>query len=351
MSGPPGTAAPSPGAPPAPSAPVHAVRVPTIEELDAEVAYWLRPGQGRRRFWIRVAGNPSLMVGAGFLIAYIAFAFYALIHFGPSLTTPPISIQWANSYPPPGPSRAHPFGVMNGLGVDVFTEVLRSFPTDLGLVFLALGTAGGIGVLLGAYAGVRGGSVDFVVNFLADAEAGLPPFFFVLVLYLGVLLYIPPNDRLLSFALLFGAVLWPYYARPVRAIARQVAGEPFVESARAAGATRAHILTKHVLPNSLFPALAQVPVDIYSIFFVMTVFPYLACASAGYNLLSPLPNPVYPEWGSLLAQGTCYGFSIIQPLQSWWMWAFPALAILGLGFGLTFACDGVDRWLSTRRRA
>ena len=325
---------------------------PTIEELDAEVERWLRPGHGLRWFLRRFAGNPALVSGLAVLATYVAIALAAVLYYGPTLTSPPFRADWAETLPPPGPSGAHPFGIMSGLGVDGFGEVVRAFPIDLGLVLVALGTAGTVGVLLGAYAAVRGGGTEFWVSFTADVEAGMPPFFFVIVLYLGVELLIPPNVRLFAFPLLFGAVLWPYYARPVRAVAKQVVSEPYVESARAAGATRLHVLFRHVIPNALYPALAQVPVDLYSIFFVLTIFPYLTCSSAGlYNLLSPLPNPFFPEWGSLLAQGTCYGFSIVTPPGSWWMYTFPALAIIGLGFGVTFTCDGIDRWLSTRRRA
>ena len=328
------------------------IATPTIEELDAEVERWVRPGQGARLFLRRFLGNPALITGVGVLGAYVAVAIAAVVYYGPNLTTPPFRADWAENLPPPGPTWAHPFGIMSGLGVDGFGEVVRAFPIDLGIVFLALGSAASVGVILGAYAAVRGGGADFLVSFTADVEAGMPPFFFVIVLYLGVELLLPPATRLYVFPLLFGAVLWPYYARPVRAVAKQVVTEPYIESARAAGATRGHVLFRHVLPNALYPALAQVPVDLYSIFFVFTIFPYLSCSSAGlYNLLSPLPNPFFPEWGSLLAQGTCYGFSVFTPPGYWWMYAFPAAAIIGLGFGLTFACDGIDRWLSTRRRA
>ncbi|MCI4320837.1 MAG: ABC transporter permease subunit [Thermoplasmata archaeon] len=334
------------------SAGSHAVATPTIEELDAEVERWVRPGQGWRLFLRRFLGNPALITGVGVLGAYVAIAIAAVVYYGPTLTTPPFRVDWAETIPPPGPSWAHPFGIMSGIGVDGFGEVARAFPIDLGLVFLALGSAGSVGVLLGAYAAVRGGAADFWVSFAADVEAGMPPFFFVIVLYLGLELTIPPAWRLYAFPLLFGAVLWPYYARPVRAVAKQVVTEPYVESARAAGATRAHVLFRHVLPNALYPALAQVPVDVYSIFFVFTIFPFLNCSSGGlYNLITPFPNLFFPEWGSLLAQGTCYGFSIFAPPGYWWMYFFPAAAIIGLGFGLTFTCDGIDRWLSTRRRA
>lgn len=324
---------------------------PTIEELDAEVERWVGSGQELRWFVRRIVGNPTLVAGAAILVFYVAAAVAALAYYGSDLTNPPVRVSWAENFPPPGPQAAHPFGVMNGLGVDVFGELTRAVPVDLAMVAVALGSAVFVGVLLGAYAGVRGGPVDFWVTFAADVEAGMPPFFFVVVLYAGVQLFIPPGVRLETFPLFFGAVLWPYYARPVRAVAKQLVGEPFVESSRAAGATRGHLLRRHILPNALFPALAQVPVDLYNIFFVLTIFPYLACSSGGiFGLLSPLPNPFFPEWGSLLAQGTCYGFSLAAPPGYWWTYAFPAATIILFGLGVTLLCDGVERWLSTRRR-
>jgi peptide/nickel transport system permease protein len=329
-------------------APAHS---PTIEELDAEIEPWVRPGQELRWLVHRFAGNPTLVAGIAILLFYLGVAIAALAYFGSGLTTPPIRADWAEQFPPPGPQAAHPFGVMSGLGVDVFGELVRAVPVDLAMVAVALGSAVTVGVLLGAYAGVRGGPVEFWVTFAADIAAGLPPFFFVIVLYAGVVLFIPPGIRLEAFPLFFGAVLWPYYARPVRVVAKQVNGEPFVESARAAGATRGHLLARHVIPNSLSPALAQVPVDLYNIFFVLTVFPYLACSSGGiFGLVSPLPTPFFPEWGSLLAQGTCFGFSLVSPPGFWWMYAFPAAAIIGFGFGVTLLCDGIERWMSSRRR-
>jgi peptide/nickel transport system permease protein len=325
---------------------------PTLDELDAEVERWLRPGQELRWFARRLTGNPTLLTGFAILGFYLAAALAALAYYGSSLTTPPSRVAWAEAFPPPGPQLAHPFGVMNGLGVDVFGEVARAVPVDLAIVAVALGSAMTVGVLLGAYAGIRGGAVDFLVTFAADVEAGMPPFFFVIVLYSGVELFVPPTIRLEVFPLFFGAVLWPYYARPVRVVSKQLIGEPFVESARAAGATRRHLLLRHVIPNALYPALAQVPVDLYNIFFVLTIFPYLGCSAGGiFGLLSPLPNPFFPEWGSLLAQGTCYGFSIAAPPGFWWAYLFPAAAIILFGLGVTLACDGVERLLSTRRRA
>jgi peptide/nickel transport system permease protein len=149
-------------------------------------------------------------------------------------------------------------------------------------------------------------------------------------------------------------VLWPYYARPVRARAERVAREPYVEASRAAGASSTRLLTRHVLPNSLYPVFAQIPIDVYNIFFVLTVFPYLGCislrtgGSAGYAWLTPLPTIPFPEWGTILAVGACYGWQPIWNLNFWWMYAFPAAAIVLFGIAMALTCDGMEQLLHGR---
>jgi peptide/nickel transport system permease protein len=181
----------------------------------------------------------------------------------------------------------------------------------------------------------------------------VPPFFLVIVLFLGLQRIVPPDDGLLMFGTVFGLILWPFYARPVRAKAQQVAGESYVDAARAAGATPGRLLSRHVIPNSFFPALAQVPVDVYNIFFVLTVFPFIGCFGGGANQffepISALPAPTYPEWGNMLAQGACHGWSPLPELNFWWMYAFPALVVLVFGIAVALLCDGAERLLAAQR--
>jgi ABC-type dipeptide/oligopeptide/nickel transport system permease subunit len=137
-----------------------------------------------------------------------------------------------------------------------------------------------------------------------------------------------------------------------------VADEPYVEAARASGARPWRILRRHVLPNSVFPVLAQVPVDVYNIFFVLSAFPFFECfsglGSSRGGLVtvtqSPLPSPSFPEWGNLLANGACWGWSILPSLNQWWGYAFPAAAIFGFGLAVTLACDGLLRALAREAR-
>jgi peptide/nickel transport system permease protein len=163
------------------------------------------------------------------------------------------------------------------------------------------------------------------------------------------------------FVLLFGFVLWPTIARTTREKARMVAREPYLESARASGAGRPYLYFRHILPNSISPLLAQLPIDVAPIFFVLVIFPWFwDCSgpggSKGYYYLvaslppySPLPSVAFPEWGNILAVGTCEGLPISTVgTNYWWMLFFPLLAILALGIGISLVCDGIDRRMSSR---
>lgn len=319
---------------------------PTSEEL-------ARKYQGSTaRFGVtvdRLRGNYQLFVGAGILLGFLVVGIAAVLYWGGSLTVLTIDPNLANNAPS-SPSWTYPFGTMNRIGIQILPAELKATPVDLLLIGGTILGALSLGLMAGAYAGYERGRVDSVVTGVSDLLVGVPPFFLVMVLFLGVQPFFRPNGYLPAFVLLFALVLWPYYARPVRARAAQVAAEPYVESARVAGATDGRILVRHVLPNSLSPVLAQIPVDLYSFFFVLTTFPFLGCFSSAtgmgfFNDLTPLPGFLYPEWGFLLGEGVCIGWSPLASLDYWWMYAFPAAVIVLFGVGVTLACDGVGRYL------
>lgn len=327
-----------PSAPPGPA-----------EEVEAEFAPYDAWGRYHRLF-ARLRPNGSLWAGLLLLAGFGVLALWAIVRFGAGLGTLVPSPGWSLLYaPPPGPSWAHWFGVDSWLGVDVFGALLQATPFDLGLVGGILVGAALLGVVLGALGGLLGGPVDLAVVGASDLLAGVPPFFFVLVLFLGVKpLLSAGTDPLPVFGLLFVLVLWPYYARPVRSLAQRAAAAPYAESARASGAGAGRILLRHVLPNSLAPAFAQLPVDVYNIFFVLTVFPFLGCFGGGgpFAPISVTPGGTFPEWGSLLGYGACYGWSLSPSLDAWWSYTFPALFIVLFGFGVMLLCDGLERHLA-----
>ncbi|HXQ93828.1 MAG TPA: ABC transporter permease [Thermoplasmata archaeon] len=324
---------------------------PARDDEEPLPAEWLVRKSLWVRFRERTHSNWPLTVGAMMLTAYCVVGIAAIVEFGSGLYVLPIDPNYANVLTPPGPGSAHPFGIMGTIGVDILSALFQATPIDLALIGGSTLLAVAIGLLLGAYAGLVGGPVDLAVTFCSDLLTTVPPFFFVMVLFLGLQPFLKPPSFLIVFGLLYALVLWPYHARPVRARALQVAGETYVEAARAAGGTTGRLLRRHVIPNSVFPLLAQVPVDIYNFMFVLTVFPFLGLfAGSLFGYLTPLPATVYPEWGYLLAAGVTYGWSPLTQINHWWMYGFPAAVVVLFGISVALFCDGLERLLAGARQ-
>lgn len=314
----------------------------------------------------RLARRPlgaGTWLGLGLLAAYLVVALSALVRFGGSLAQLSTNNVWVPPFAVLGPSWAHPFGVLTGFGTDLFTALWQATPWDLSIVAGILAIDAALGWVLGALAGLNeGGILDTVVMFVGDTLGSIPSFFLVVALFAGLGTVAPHSVGLPVFIVLFGLVIWPATARTTRERARSVARQPFLESARASGAGQGHLLLRHILPNSLSPLLSQIPIDVAPIFFVLTVFPWFYDCSSGPHgapgvplppylvpvlpPFSPLPYVNFPEWGNLLAMGTCEGIPFATGAVYWWMFVFPLIGMLGLGVAIALLCDGIDRRLS-----
>lgn len=315
-----------------------------------------------RERWARHPPGLGLWVGAGLLALYAVAGVSALFVFRGSLGQLSTNPAWVPPFNPIAPSWAHPFGVLPGFGTDLFQAIWQATPWDLGIVAGILAIDATIGLLLGTLAGLNeGGILDTFVVFLIDSLGSIPSFILVIVVFAGLDVVAPGAAGLPVFVLVFGVVLWPTTARLVRERARAIVHEPYIEASRASGASSGSLLVRHIIPNSLGPILAQMPLDVAPIFFVLSAVPWFyncgdghPAAGVGYLLpavppFSPLPSASFPEWGFLLGFGTCEGFQTLGTFQDWWMFLFPLLAILVLGLAVGFLCDGIDRWRRLQR--
>jgi ABC-type dipeptide/oligopeptide/nickel transport system permease subunit len=307
----------------------------------------------------------GLWVGVGILGVYLVAALSAIAVFWSSLGQLPTNLAWLAPHGSDHPTWAHPFGILPGIGTDLLRAVWQATPLDLGIVAGTLSLDAVLGWMLGALAGMNeGGAIDSAVVFVGDTVGSIPSFFLVIVLFAGWVTFYPAILDIPLFVLLFGLVLWPATARTTRERARWVARQPFLEAARASGASRRYLYFRHILPNSVSPLLAQLPIDVAPIFFVLSVFPWFYDCGTYHPPppgaiptpflvptlppYSPLPSVTTPEWGNLLAVGTCEGINTtgvpgITFFGYWWMYLFPLLAILLLGIAIALVCDGLDR--------
>ncbi|MGH9279408.1 MAG: nickel transporter permease [Acidimicrobiales bacterium] len=230
-----------------------------------------------------------------------------------------------------GPSWSHPLGT-DGLGRDVLSRLLVGARLSLGTALLAAALVSLIGVVVGTVAGFIGGFVDGVLMRVVDAVLAVP----ALILALAVSGLFKPS--LLAVMLGLVTIWWAGYARVVRALVLTIRERPFVESARAAGASEGRVVVRHVLPNVVSPVIVLATLEIGQLILAVAALTFL-------GLGAPPPTP---EWGAMLNDGRSYFLS--DPQLVLIPGAAICLAVLGfnlLGDGIR---DALDPRLSTPTR-
>jgi peptide/nickel transport system permease protein len=108
---------------------------------------------------------------------------------------------------------------------------------------------------------------------------------------------------------------WTGYARLVRSDILSVKQREYVLAARGLGANDVRIITRHVLPNSIYPVLVVASLDIGTM-----VLTFAALSFFGLGV----PDG-YADWGQMIASAR----NRIPTLdQDWFIVVFPGLAIV-----------------------
>jgi peptide/nickel transport system permease protein len=202
------------------------------------------------------------------------------------------------------PDRTHLFGT-DELGRDVLARLLHGARVSVAVGFGAAALAFAAGTLLGGAAGALGRRFDGPVLFATGVVQAFP----ALVLVAAGAAIAPPSAYTAS--VLIALTAWPDVARLVRAEALRISASPWVEAARAAGASRSRLLLVHVLPGAVAPAAATLP-------YVLGGAVLLEAALSFLGLGTP---PPHASWGRALADAR-EGFT-----TAWWCVVPPAAAL------------------------
>jgi peptide/nickel transport system permease protein len=202
------------------------------------------------------------------------------------------------------PGGKHLFGT-DELGRDVLARTLHGARVSVAAGLLASALALLLGATLGAAGGWAGGAADRSVLFLVNVVQALP----ALVLVVAGASFLPPSFLVAS--VLIALTGWTDTARIVRAEARRLREAPFVDAARAAGASSPRLVFVHVLPHALPPALALLPYALGSAVLTEAALSFL-------GLGAPPPRS---SWGRALAEARN-----LLP-GAWWCVLPPALAL------------------------
>ncbi len=262
-----------------------------------------------------------LVFGQGVEIALgtiIVVTFLILAAFAPFIAPyDPDFLNLGASLKPP--SAEHWFGT-DMLGRDVFSRVVFATRIDL-----LMGTVGVLlpmilGSTAGLIAGYGWGWVDALIMRLVDVVLAFP----WLILMMAIIAVYSPG--LVSFFFAVTMVGWVSYARLVRARVRVVKRADYVKSARVLGYGHARILTRHILPNAMVPALV----------FAASDFVLVLTAGSAVSYLGMGVQPPTAEWGLMIAEGRNF------ITTAWWIPFFPGMAIVLLAFGFSLIADGLS---------
>jgi peptide/nickel transport system permease protein len=214
-------------------------------------------------------------------------------------------------------------------GRDVFSRVVHgariSMLVGLSASLLAVAVATFFGLILGYV----GGWIDMVAQRVVDAVQAFP-WLFLIITVMSLL-----GPGIIQIIIVLGVPWGIVNIRTVRSVVLSVKEAPYVEAARAAGASTPRILIHHIAPQIVAPMI---------VLFTISVGGNIL-AEAGVSFLGFGIPPPQPSWGSMLSlEGRKY--MLENPFLAFW----PGLCLAIVVFGVNMFGDALRDLLDPRLR-
>jgi peptide/nickel transport system permease protein len=310
------------------TAPVETGVLPPPEEPpdDPRRIAWARRRRALAGVWRSYRRNPLGMVGLVILGVFVLVALLAPVIAGREQLDPTCPCAGSPLQPP---TVEFPFGT-DDLGRSVFALTVWGSRISLMVGLFATVISILIGSVVGIVAGYYGRWTETALMRLTDWFLVIP--FLPLAIVLASLL----SPSLMVIVFVIGITSWPSTARIVRAQVLSVKTRPYVERARALGASNWHLTTRHILPN------------VGPIIFANTVL-LVAIAILSETTLSflGLGDPLSISWGTILEAAFNAGAATAG---NWWWLVPPGVAIVLVVLAFTMCGYALDEILNPRLR-
>ncbi|MEB2846634.1 ABC transporter permease subunit [Rhizobiales bacterium RZME27] len=215
----------------------------------------------------------------------------------------------------------------DGLGRDILSTVFYGLRISLFVAVTSTVLAALIGMSLGVIAAYLGRWADALIMRVVDLQLSLPT---MLVALIAIVTLGPGVDRII---LALVIVQWAAYARVTRGVAMSEANKAYLDAARLLRLPPLRIIFRHLLPNSIAPAITLIPIELGHAVALEATLSFL-------GLGVPIDKP---SLGSAVANG----FQYLMTGQ-YWISLFPGLALFGLIASINFVGEDVRRRFDPR---
>jgi len=232
---------------------------------------------------------------------------------------------FAKSPNPSGPTSENWLGT-DDRGRDLLAQLIYGFRVSVlfALALTAIGTV--LGIITGAIQGFFGGKTDLAFQRFIEIWGSMPELY-LLIIFSAV--FAPSLALLLVLLSLFGWMGLSDYVRAEFLRNRQL---DYVRAARSLGVSNWHIITRHLLPNSMTPVVTFLPFRMSGAILALTSLDFLGLG---------VP-PGTPSLGELLSQGK-------NNIDAWWISLFTFVVLVVTLLLLTFMGDALRDALDPRK--
>ncbi|MCY0876160.1 MAG: ABC transporter permease [Firmicutes bacterium] len=282
----------------------------------------------RKGNWSKFFHHPRAIAGLIILAFFVLLAILA-----PVLA--PYNPQANIFIPLQPPSWQHLLGTTN-TGQDIFSQFVWGAQTTLMVSLIGGGLSLIIGLLMGMYAGYRGGWIDGLLNSVSNIFLVLPS----LALLIVIESYVKGTSPLII-GMIIGLTGWAFGARVFRSQTMSLANRDFVVAAKLSGMSDLRIMFGEILPNMSSIVATSLMYGCLGAMLAETGLAFL-----GYEGMST------SSWGVILYMADGGG----AMLSGAWWWFVPpglAVALVGTSFSLmNFAMDQITnpRLANSKRR-
>ena len=294
--------------------------------------------RGWRTFARRFVARPEGVVGLIIIVFFTVLAIAPELFVGPLETA---TTATGGRLEPPSPE--HILGT-DALGRDILNLTVHGARVSMVIGLLATLVTILIGVMLGIVSGFIGGLVDAGLMRITDFFLVLPTF--VLALILAPILreaigteaeFFGIKTTLYVIVIVIGLTSWASTSRIVRSQTLSIKERAFVDRARVIGSGSAHIMRRHILPNTLGLIVANTVLIFAGAILTETALSFIG-----------LGDPFQPSWGQLLEAARSAG---APGLGAWWYFMPPGVCIVLVVLAFTLLGGALDDLLNPRLRA